>query len=69
MPLPFGDAARHISLFAGDDWSGAVPQDIAGTMRQLIETHVITPAVATLPWLAGSLQQVDVSQDAMTPPR
>lgn len=54
MPLPFVDAARTISLFAGDDWSGPVPRDIARTMRQLIETHMIAPAIADLPWLAGS---------------
>ena len=56
MPLPFADAARHISLFAANDWSGPVPRDIARTMGQLIDTHVITPAVADLPWLAGSLK-------------
>lgn len=58
MPLPFADAARHISLFAGDDWSGAVPRDIARTMGQLIETHVIIPAIADQPWLAGSLKRL-----------
>ena len=54
MPLPLPDAARHISLYAGSDWSGPVPRDIARTMRRLIKTHTIDPAVADLPWLADS---------------
>lgn len=54
LPLPFDDAARRIALFAGDEWSGPVPRDIARTMRQLIETHMIAPAIADLPWLEGS---------------
>jgi len=59
MPLPFEGAGRNISLFASDDWSGPVPRDIARTMGQLIETHVIIPAVADLPWLADSLKRLE----------
>ncbi len=50
--LPTDDIARQIALIAGSDWSGPVPRDIAQTMRRLIDTHMITPAVARLPWLA-----------------
>jgi DNA-binding transcriptional LysR family regulator len=52
LPLPQPDAARQISLYAGTDWSGPVPRDIARTMRRLIKTHMIDPAVADLPWLS-----------------
>lgn len=52
MALPLPEATRHISLYAGTDWSGPVPRDIARTMRRLIKTHTIDPAVAELPWLA-----------------
>lgn len=61
MPLPLPDAARHISLYAGTDWSGPVPRDIARTMRRLIKTHTIDPAAADLPWLAGSFHLMEDS--------
>lgn len=54
-PLPFGAMSRTISLFAGADWADRVPRDVARTMRQLLQTQTIEPAVARLPWLSGSL--------------
>ena len=51
-PLPAPAPARTISLFAGAEWSGPVPRDIAQTVRQLMQTHIIAPAIAQLPWLA-----------------
>jgi DNA-binding transcriptional LysR family regulator len=51
-PLPAPSPARTISLFAGAEWSGPVPRDIAQTVRQLMQTHMIAPAIAKLPWLA-----------------
>ncbi|MFT6675128.1 MAG: DNA-binding transcriptional LysR family regulator [Sulfitobacter sp.] len=54
MPLPFADAARQISLFAGAEWSGPVPRDIAQTMQRLMQAHMIGPASARLPWLAAT---------------
>lgn len=51
-PLPAPVPARTISLFAGAEWSGPVPRDIAQTVRQLMQTHMIAPAIAELPWLA-----------------
>lgn len=53
--LPAPSLSRQISLFAGVDWTGTVPQDIAGTMRQLLQTHMVAPTLAQLPWLSGSL--------------
>ena len=58
-PLPLPDAARHISLFAGADWSGPVPHNIAQTMRRLMQTHMISPAIAQLPWLAEQLYLIE----------
>lgn len=52
IALPLPDAARHILLFASTEWSGPVPLDIAQTIRRLLQAHMITPAVAALPWLA-----------------
>tara|TARA_Y100001951_G_scaffold80625_1_gene68635 strand:- start:2819 stop:3868 length:1050 start_codon:yes stop_codon:yes gene_type:complete len=54
-PLP----ARTISLFAGAEWSGPVPRDIAQTMRQLMQTHMIAPAIAQLPWLADGFHLLE----------
>ena len=57
--LPFKPFARTISLFAGADWVGEVPASVAQTMRRLIDAHMITPALAQLPWLAGDLRVLD----------
>lgn len=54
-PLLIDGAARHISLFAGADWSGPVPHNIAQTMRRLMQAHMIGPAISKLPWLADHL--------------
>ncbi len=54
-PLPFNPFSRTISLYASADWAGDVPLDVASTMRRLVQTHVIEPALQQLPWLAGDL--------------
>ena len=59
FPLPFGGFSRRISLFAQSDWPDTVPLDVADTMRRLTQSHVITPAINRLPWLAGKLQLID----------
>ncbi|QFT57683.1 HTH-type transcriptional regulator CynR [Sulfitobacter sp. THAF37] len=59
MPLPLPDAARQITLFAGADWSDPVPRDIAGTMRRLMQTHMIAPATAQQPWLADGFHLIE----------
>lgn len=52
---PFSPFARTISLFAGADWADSVPKEMAETMRGLVQSHMIDPAVARLPWLKGKL--------------
>ncbi|WP_370400802.1 LysR family transcriptional regulator [Sulfitobacter sp. JB4-11] len=64
MALPLPDAARQISLFAGADWSGPVPLDIATTMRRLMQAHMIDPAVNALPWLTDSFYVIEETTDA-----
>ncbi len=59
LPLPFADFARTISLFARDDWADRVPRDVAGIMRRLVQSQMIDPGVARLPWLAGQLRVID----------
>ncbi len=48
--------SRQISLFASADWAGDVPINITLTMRRLIHSHMIEPALIKLPWLAGDLR-------------
>ncbi len=53
--LPFSPFFRTITLFAGADWADQVPRDVARTMRLLVQSQMIDPAIARLPWLAGQL--------------
>jgi DNA-binding transcriptional LysR family regulator len=57
--LPFAPFSRRISLFAGADWADRVPRDVAQTMRHLVQSQMIDPGIARLPWLAGQLQVID----------
>ena len=57
--LPIAPFSRTISLFASADWAGDVPMDVANTMRRLIQTHMIDPAMSHLPWLAGEFRLLD----------
>ncbi|MCU9839296.1 LysR family transcriptional regulator [Ruegeria sp. WL0004] len=59
FPLPFSAFARTISLFAGSDWADRVPRDVAQTMRRLVQSQMIDPAVARLPWLSGQMRVID----------
>ena len=58
-PLPFKPFARTISLYASADWAGGVPNDVANTMRRLLQAHMIDPAVSKLPWLSGQMRLLD----------
>jgi DNA-binding transcriptional LysR family regulator len=57
--LPFGAFARTISLFAGASWTDRVPRDVADTVRRLVQTQMIDPAVLRLPWLDGALRIIE----------
>ncbi|MFD3191235.1 LysR family transcriptional regulator [Sedimentitalea sp. HM32M-2] len=59
FPLPFASFTRTISLFAGADWADRVPRDVAGTMRRLVQSQMIDPATARLPWLIGQLRVIE----------
>ncbi|MBO9449142.1 LysR family transcriptional regulator [Tropicibacter sp. R16_0] len=59
FPLPFSSFSRTISLFAGADWADRVPRDVAQTMRRLVQSQMIDPAVAKLPWLNTQLRVID----------
>ncbi|WP_282153499.1 LysR family transcriptional regulator [Ruegeria atlantica] len=55
-PAPIGDVSRTISLFTRTDWSGQVPQEVAGMMRRLMGSQIVDPALAQLPWLNTRLK-------------
>lgn len=57
--LPFSSFSRTISLFSGADWADRVPRDVARTMRRLVQSQMIDPAVARLPWLSGQLRVIE----------
>ncbi|MDK3017527.1 LysR family transcriptional regulator [Pseudodonghicola flavimaris] len=59
FPLPFAAFSRTISLFAAADWADRVPRDVAQTMRRLVRSQMIDPAVNRLPWLAGELRVLE----------
>lgn len=52
-PLPMPAANRTISLLASGDWADTVPRDVARTMRNLLQTHMIAPAIERFDWLDG----------------
>ncbi|KUP93259.1 LysR family transcriptional regulator [Tritonibacter horizontis] len=57
--LPFAGFSRRISLFSQSDWPDTVPLDVASTMRSLVQSQMISPAITRLPWLAGELRVVE----------
>ncbi|QBF31020.1 LysR family transcriptional regulator [Thalassococcus sp. S3] len=58
-PLPFSGFSRTISLFAAADWADRVPRDVAQTIRRLVQSQMIDPAVGRLPWLSGQLRVIE----------
>ncbi|EDZ47687.1 transcriptional regulator, LysR family [Rhodobacterales bacterium Y4I] len=58
FPLPFGEMSRTISLFTAADWSDRVPRDVAETVRRLVQSKMIDPAVQQLPFLAGGFRVI-----------
>lgn len=59
FPLPFGQAERSISLFAASDWAEQVPRDVATTVRRLVQSQMVDPALTRLPWLTGEFRVID----------
>ena len=58
-PLPIRPFSRTIVLYAGADWAGPVPMDIARTVRQLVQDLMIDPATAQHPWLTGEFRLLE----------
>ena len=56
VPFPEKGFARFISLFTTSLHSTSAAETVANTMRQLIQTHAINPAVKQRPWLESSFR-------------
>ncbi|UWR02097.1 LysR family transcriptional regulator [Ruegeria conchae] len=57
-PAPFGEFARRISLITRSDWSDQVPQEVADMIKRLMQSQIVDPALAQLPWLDGQLKVI-----------
>ncbi|MGB3146822.1 MAG: LysR family transcriptional regulator [Paracoccaceae bacterium] len=53
-PFPTKGFARYISLFALSDCAEEVVQTINATLRNLIDTRLVSPAHEAMPWLKES---------------
>jgi DNA-binding transcriptional LysR family regulator len=51
MPFPGKGFARSLSVFTSDTQPSAASDPVLSTLRQLIQTRAIDPAVARMPWL------------------
>lgn len=56
IPLPFGPLKRRISLVAREEVLGALPAEIAESLRDILSDLVVKPALQTAPWLDGHLR-------------
>ena len=55
---PYTPFERRISVFASTEWSEDVPKDVAATMRRLIQTQMIDPAMPDVPFLSGKFATI-----------
>lgn len=56
IPLPFAPLERRISLSARAGVLREMPTEVAAKLRDLLRTRMVTPSVATMPWLKNSLR-------------
>ena len=56
MPLPFAPLERRISLSARAGVLRDMPAQVATTLRDLLQSRVVTPSLAAMPWLNDSLR-------------
>ncbi|MGV6848673.1 MAG: LysR family transcriptional regulator [Marinibacterium sp.] len=59
FPLPLEGFARRITLLARSDVAPAIPLEVAQTVRRLMRTHMVDPAISRLSWLAGELRVIE----------
>ena len=56
MPLPLAPLERRISLYARAGILQDMPANVAANLRELLQTSVIAPSLAAMPWLKDNLR-------------
>ncbi len=56
MPLPFAPLDRRISLSARAGVLRDMPGQVAANLRDLLQTRVVSPSIAAMPWLKENLR-------------
>ena len=56
LPLPFAPLERRISLSARAGVLQGMPAQVAENLRDLLQTCVVTPSLAAMPWLKETLR-------------
>jgi hypothetical protein len=56
MPLPFAPLDRSLSLSAREGVLRDIPGQIATRLRRLVDQQVLQPALASWPWMKGTLR-------------
>lgn len=56
LPLPFADFGRTIALTARSGILHALPTQVASVLRALLQTQIVVPTTADLPWLAPTFR-------------
>lgn len=56
IELPFDPLTRSISLTARRDVLQDMPQDVAASLRLLLQEMIVNPAIKALPWIAKDLK-------------
>ena len=56
MPMPYAPLDRRISLSARTGVLQAIPTQVAATLRDLLQTRVVAPSLAAMPWLKDTLR-------------
>ena len=55
-PLPSPAQPRQIMLYCSDDWTGAIPSEMANLIRDLSQKLFIAPALQRMPWLGADFR-------------
>lgn len=56
LPMPFAPLERRISLSARAGVLRDMPAQVAGNLRDLLQTRVVAPSIAAMPWLKDDLR-------------
>ena len=56
VPLPFAPLSRQISLVTRADSLWGMPAELAGTLRPLLDSLIVAPSRARMPWLGDALR-------------